>query len=199
MRLLIWNGKLLPWTIRIVIVLFSFLVTGRCKSVLTFVYAGIGWRSFWSAAAWRPPGKLLGLQRFEGIPCYPSLHEDPPLRLLPGTHPQSSGSERDAAQRPPRLQRLRKNKLLRMARTCVDEERLIGNRLCFQGLDDERQERGDLLGSYTYDQDGQAVQTFPIAVSNHSFHFTKPGTFLWVNTVHIVSATCGKVKSFHTS
>uniref|UniRef100_A0A3Q4B442 SUN domain-containing protein n=1 Tax=Mola mola TaxID=94237 RepID=A0A3Q4B442_MOLML len=31
------------------------------------------------------------------------------------------------------------------------------------GLDDERQERGELLGSYTYDQDGEAVQTFAIA------------------------------------
>ncbi|XP_056904504.1 SUN domain-containing protein 1-like isoform X5 [Takifugu flavidus] len=30
------------------------------------------------------------------------------------------------------------------------------------GLDDENQERGQLLGAYTYDQDGDAVQTFTI-------------------------------------
>ncbi|XP_029703708.1 SUN domain-containing protein 1-like isoform X6 [Takifugu rubripes] len=30
------------------------------------------------------------------------------------------------------------------------------------GLDDENQERGQLLGAYTYDQDGEAVQTFTV-------------------------------------
>lgn len=36
---------------------------------------------------------------------------------------------------------------------------------CPQGLDDESQERGTLLGSYSYDQDGEALQTFSVAVS----------------------------------
>uniref|UniRef100_H3CD45 SUN domain-containing protein n=1 Tax=Tetraodon nigroviridis TaxID=99883 RepID=H3CD45_TETNG len=31
------------------------------------------------------------------------------------------------------------------------------------GLDDENQERGHLLGVYTYDQDGDAVQTFTVS------------------------------------
>lgn len=39
--------------------------------------------------------------------------------------------------------------------------------LCFQGLDDENQERGKLLGTYTYDEDGEALQTFPVTVSQH--------------------------------
>ncbi|KAM9336976.1 uncharacterized protein ABDE67_020014 [Symphorus nematophorus] len=30
------------------------------------------------------------------------------------------------------------------------------------GLDDESQERGKLLGSYTYDEDGEALQTYPV-------------------------------------
>lgn len=38
--------------------------------------------------------------------------------------------------------------------------------LCFQGLDDESQERGELLGTYTYDEDGEALQTYSVTVSN---------------------------------
>ncbi|XP_038591576.1 SUN domain-containing protein 1-like isoform X3 [Micropterus salmoides] len=34
------------------------------------------------------------------------------------------------------------------------------------GLDDESQERGTLLGSYSYDQDGEALQTFSVAEQN---------------------------------
>ncbi|XP_036937291.1 SUN domain-containing protein 1-like isoform X7 [Acanthopagrus latus] len=30
------------------------------------------------------------------------------------------------------------------------------------GLDDESQERGELLGTYTYDEDGEALQTYPV-------------------------------------
>lgn len=56
----------------------------------------------------RPSRKLLGLQRLQGLPGDPPLHEDPPHCLLPRAHPQVSGPERDSAQRPPRLQRLRK-------------------------------------------------------------------------------------------
>ncbi len=37
--------------------------------------------------------------------------------------------------------------------------------VCFQGLDDESQERGTLLGTYSYDKDGDALQTFPVSVS----------------------------------
>lgn len=47
--------------------------------------------------------------------------------------------------------------------------------VCFQGLDDENQERGQLLGAYTYDQDGDAVQTFAVTVSNRDS--CKHGTF----------------------
>lgn len=43
---------------------------------------------------------------------------------------------------------------------------LILNRFCFQGLDDESQEEGELLGTYTYDEDGEALQTFAVTVSN---------------------------------
>ena len=35
----------------------------------------------------------------------------------------------------------------------------------FQGLDDEYQEEGKLLGSYTYQEDGDALQTYPVTVS----------------------------------
>ncbi|XP_054454607.1 SUN domain-containing protein 1-like isoform X2 [Anoplopoma fimbria] len=34
------------------------------------------------------------------------------------------------------------------------------------GLEDEGQERGKLLGSYTYDEDGEALQTYPVTEEN---------------------------------
>ncbi|XP_022598123.1 SUN domain-containing protein 2-like [Seriola dumerili] len=34
------------------------------------------------------------------------------------------------------------------------------------GLDDESQERGKLLGTYTYDEDGEALQTYPVTEEN---------------------------------
>ncbi|KAM9425792.1 uncharacterized protein KZ484_013520 [Pholidichthys leucotaenia] len=34
------------------------------------------------------------------------------------------------------------------------------------GLDDEGQERGKLLGNYTYDQDGESLQTYPVTEEN---------------------------------
>ncbi|KAK2820169.1 hypothetical protein Q5P01_023128 [Channa striata] len=34
------------------------------------------------------------------------------------------------------------------------------------GLDDESQERGTLLGTYTYDEDGEALQSFPVTEEN---------------------------------
>ncbi|XP_072230064.1 uncharacterized protein [Leuresthes tenuis] len=37
------------------------------------------------------------------------------------------------------------------------------------GLDDESQERGKLLGAYTYDQDGEALQMFPASEENDGF------------------------------
>lgn len=66
----------------------------------------------WPPAARRPSRKLLGLQRLQRIPGDPPLHEDPPHCRLPRAHPQSAGPERDAAQRPPRLQCLRKSEPL---------------------------------------------------------------------------------------
>lgn len=41
---------------------------------------------------------------------------------------------------------------------------LIG--FCFQGLEDPSEENGQLLGSFTYEEDGEAVQTFAVTVSN---------------------------------
>lgn len=40
------------------------------------------------------------------------------------------------------------------------------NSFCFQGLDNESQEGGELLGTYTYSVDGEALQTFTITVSH---------------------------------
>ncbi|XP_026170566.1 SUN domain-containing protein 1-like isoform X2 [Mastacembelus armatus] len=37
---------------------------------------------------------------------------------------------------------------------------------CVFGLDDESQERGTLLGTYTYDEDGEALQTYPVTEEN---------------------------------
>ncbi|XP_041818702.1 SUN domain-containing protein 1-like isoform X2 [Chelmon rostratus] len=37
------------------------------------------------------------------------------------------------------------------------------------GLDDEGQERGKLLGTYTYDEDGEALQTYPVTESDRAF------------------------------
>ncbi|KAM4624539.1 SUN domain-containing protein 1 [Polymixia lowei] len=36
------------------------------------------------------------------------------------------------------------------------------------GLDDDSQENGKLLGSYTYEQDGEALQTYPVSEENDS-------------------------------
>lgn len=37
--------------------------------------------------------------------------------------------------------------------------------LLLQGLEDEYQEEGKLLGEYVYDQDGEPLQMFPVMVS----------------------------------
>lgn len=37
--------------------------------------------------------------------------------------------------------------------------------LLLQGLDDEYQEEGKLLGEYVYDQDGEPLQMFPVMAS----------------------------------
>lgn len=37
--------------------------------------------------------------------------------------------------------------------------------MLFQGLHEESWERGKLLGTYTYDHDGDALQTFSVTVS----------------------------------
>lgn len=37
--------------------------------------------------------------------------------------------------------------------------------LLLQGLDDEYQEEGKLLGQYVYDQGGEPLQMFPVMVS----------------------------------
>lgn len=36
--------------------------------------------------------------------------------------------------------------------------------ICVQGLDDENQEEGTLLGHYTYQEDGDSLQTFLVTV-----------------------------------
>lgn len=36
---------------------------------------------------------------------------------------------------------------------------------CVQGLDDEYQEEGKLLGNYIYQEDGESLQTFPVMVT----------------------------------
>lgn len=37
--------------------------------------------------------------------------------------------------------------------------------VCLQGLDDEYQEEGKLLGQYVYEEDGESLQTFPVMVT----------------------------------
>lgn len=36
---------------------------------------------------------------------------------------------------------------------------------CFQGLENEYQEEGHLLGQFMFDQEGESLQTFPVPVS----------------------------------
>lgn len=38
-----------------------------------------------------------------------------------------------------------------------------------QGLDDEYQEEGKLLGHYTYQEDGESLQSFPVLVTVETF------------------------------
>lgn len=38
-----------------------------------------------------------------------------------------------------------------------------------QGLDDEYQEEGKLLGRYIYQEDGESLQSFPVMVTNKAF------------------------------
>lgn len=38
--------------------------------------------------------------------------------------------------------------------------------LCFQGLEDVSDEDGELLGMFTYQEDGEALQTFALSVSS---------------------------------
>lgn len=59
-------------------------------------------------------------------------------------------------------ERRRQNDAVWMCSLCL---MLNGWFLC-QGLDDEGQERGKLLGTYTYDEDGEALQTYPVTVSD---------------------------------
>lgn len=40
--------------------------------------------------------------------------------------------------------------------------------VCFQGLDDEYQEEGKLLGQYTYQEDGDSMQNFPVMVNTRN-------------------------------
>lgn len=40
--------------------------------------------------------------------------------------------------------------------------------VCVQGLDDEYQEEGKLLGHYTYQEDGESLQTFPVMVTEEA-------------------------------
>lgn len=41
--------------------------------------------------------------------------------------------------------------------------------LCLQGLDDEYQEEGKLLGDYTYQEDGDSLQIFPVMVKYSTY------------------------------
>lgn len=107
----------------------------------------------------------MGLPRLQGFRGDPALHAHLPHRRHLGAHPQSFVPKREDAQRPPRLQHLRECR--------TDADGAAPPAFCctlkaspaFQGLDDEKQERGRLLGAYTYDQDGDAVQTFVVSVS----------------------------------
>lgn len=42
---------------------------------------------------------------------------------------------------------------------------------CVQGLDDEYQEEGKLLGHYTYQENGESLQSFPVMVTVKTFFF----------------------------
>uniref|UniRef100_A0A3Q3A4F9 SUN domain-containing protein n=1 Tax=Kryptolebias marmoratus TaxID=37003 RepID=A0A3Q3A4F9_KRYMA len=42
--------------------------------------------------------------------------------------------------------------------------------VCFQGLRDESQEEGKLLGSFTYEEDGEDLQTFSVSVLSNWGH-----------------------------
>lgn len=46
---------------------------------------------------------------------------------------------------------------------------LIFFQCVIQGLDDEYQEEGKLLGQYTYQEDGEALQMFQVMVTEEAF------------------------------
>lgn len=50
--------------------------------------------------------------------------------------------------------------------TCINP--LLTVDVCLQGLDDEYQEEGKLLGQYTYQEDGESLQTFPVMVTEEA-------------------------------
>lgn len=43
---------------------------------------------------------------------------------------------------------------------------------CFQGLENEYQEEGQLLGQFMFDQEGESLQTFPVPVSTCHTHWS---------------------------
>lgn len=45
---------------------------------------------------------------------------------------------------------------------------------CFQGLENEYQEEGQLLGQFMFDQEGESLQTFPVPVSTCHAHWSQP-------------------------
>lgn len=61
--------------------------------------------------------------------------------------------------------------------------------ICTQGLDDEYQEEGKLLGHYTYQEDGESLQTFPVMV-------TKKGLFKLFK--HEIDLIARSKSVFHT-
>lgn len=109
--------------------------------------------------------ELLGIQRLQGLFGDPPLHEDLSHRLLPGTHSQSTSTKWDAAQRPPGVQRLCKSVPADGTNVFMKSFVLWTVYFVPQGLKDASEEKGKLLGVYTYNQDGDALQTFVVTVS----------------------------------
>lgn len=44
------------------------------------------------------------------------------------------------------------------------------SRCSVKGLEDEEQEEGQLLGQYVYQEDGDALQTYPVTVRENAPH-----------------------------
>lgn len=132
---------------------------------------------FFPSSARHPPRELLGLQRLQWSGGDPFVHERRPHWLFTGAHPQSSGSEWESAQRSPRLQRLRKSRHTDHTEAGQRQNSHVWR--LFQGLQDEEEEEGQLLGTYLYDEDGDALQTYSVSVSNSGLSNSVTDSGLW--------------------